>query len=73
MDASLVRIVLWCGFWVFGWAFVLSDLWRNPAVPPEKRRFWKVVLVIGNFYALPFYWWRYIRVLGVVKQDECVS
>ena len=61
MRASLLRTVVWSGFWTFGWAFVLADLWRNPKMPSEKRRFWIKVLVVGNFFALPIYWWHYVR------------
>jgi hypothetical protein len=34
---------------------------RSDAVPPEKRGFWVAVLLIGNIFALPFFWFWYIR------------
>jgi len=39
----------------------LIDIWRNPRVPAEKRALWTVVLFAANWYALPFYFWFYVR------------
>jgi hypothetical protein len=40
--------------------FVLYAL-RSNAVPSEKRALWVVVLLFVNFFALPFFWFWYVR------------
>jgi hypothetical protein len=35
----------------------LSSSW----VPREKRWLWAVVLVLGNIFSLPFFWYWYVR------------
>jgi hypothetical protein len=41
-------------------AFVSYAL-RSNAVPREKRALWVVVLLFANIYALPFFWYWYVR------------
>lgn len=45
------------------------DVWHSPRMPTSKRALWTAVLFLGNWYALPFYWWFYIRGSGV-QQNE---
>jgi len=42
-----------CGLYVF---FAL----RSPTVPNEKRKLWVAVIVLGNAFALPFFWFWYV-------------
>ena len=35
--------------------------YRSDAVPRDKRGLWTAVLLLGNVFALPFYWLWYIR------------
>jgi len=39
----------------------ISYALRSDAVPPEKRALWVVVLLFVNIYALPFFWFWYVR------------
>jgi hypothetical protein len=39
----------------------ISYTLRTDAVPPEKRALWVVVLLLANIYALPFFWFWYVR------------
>ena len=34
---------------------------RSNAVPSEKRTLWVVVLLFVNIFALPFFWFGYVR------------
>jgi hypothetical protein len=34
---------------------------RSDAVPRDKRGLWVTVLLLGNIFALPFYWLWYVR------------
>ena len=49
------------GFLLFSLAAFFWDVWKNPRMPKEKRKLWTVVLALANWYALPFYWWFYVR------------
>ena len=53
----LVLVATWTGLI----AYVVDSL-RSPRVPDQKRKLWAVVLVLGHFFAQPFYWWRYVDV-----------
>ena len=46
---------------ILGWVAYLWDLFHNPRVPREKRARWAVVLLFVGPYAMPFYFWFYIR------------
>ncbi|MCP4202429.1 MAG: hypothetical protein GY769_10915 [bacterium] len=56
-------------YWVFyvmlvllaGWVLFLVDAARNPRVPESKRNGWIALLFFGAFWAMPFYWWWYVR------------
>jgi hypothetical protein len=39
----------------------ISNTFRSDSVPRAKRGLWVTVLVLGNIFALPFYWFWYIR------------
>jgi len=49
------------GFLLLAWVAYFWDIWKNPRMPKEKRKLWTVVMALANWYALPFYWWFYIR------------
>jgi drug/metabolite transporter (DMT)-like permease len=53
--------LLFIGFFLGALLAVIWDVWRNPRMPAQKRKLWTAVLLLGNWYALPFYWWFYIR------------
>jgi hypothetical protein len=53
--------VLFVGFFLGALVALIWDVWRNPRMPEQKRKLWTAVLLLGNWYALPFYWWFYIR------------
>ena len=44
-----------------GWALFLWDVWHNERVPTEKRSLWTSVLFFAGPYAMPFYFWHYVR------------
>lgn len=44
-----------------GLAAYIIDVWRNPRMPPDKRALWTVVFLALNWYAMPFYFWFYVR------------
>src|SRR5271169_1910996 len=46
---------------VAGWIAYLWDVFHNPRVPADKRALWAVVLAFVGHYAMPFYFWFYIR------------
>lgn len=46
---------------VVGLIVYVIDVWRNPRMPPDKRALWTVVLLATNLYAMPFYFWFYVR------------
>ena len=50
---GVIFVVIWLAF---------ADHARsNERLPAEKRNLWFVVILLGNAYVLPFYWWWYIR------------
>jgi len=53
--------VLFVCFFLGALLALIWDVWRNPRMPAQKRKLWTAVLLLGNWYALPFYWWFYIR------------
>jgi hypothetical protein len=46
---------------IAGWIAYLWDVFHNPRVPVDKRALWAVVLAFVGPYAMPFYFWFYIR------------
>ncbi|HWI22979.1 MAG TPA: hypothetical protein VNT22_10250 [Baekduia sp.] len=34
---------------------------RNPQITEEMRIIWPLILVVGNGFVMPFYWWIYMR------------
>jgi hypothetical protein len=42
-------------------AWFIHHVIRTNAVPPEKRGLWVIILLVGNVFALPFFWFWYIR------------
>lgn len=41
---------------------------RSSVIPRPKRRLWLVILVMTNVFALPFYWFWYIRPDSVANE-----
>ena len=39
----------------------IIDVWRNSRMPRDKRALWTVVFLAANWYAMPFYFWFYVR------------
>lgn len=56
-------------YWIFGaaivvvvgWVAYIWDAFRNPRVPEAKRKLWVVVLFLAGPWAMPFYFWFYVR------------
>ena len=49
-------------FLVFGLLIVyIIHLFHSDRVPQDKRALWAVVLFLGNVFAMPVYWYIYIR------------
>jgi hypothetical protein len=46
---------------IAGWIAYLWDVFHNSRVPVDKRALWAVVLAFVGPYAMPFYFWFYIR------------
>lgn len=42
-------------------AWFIHQVIRTDAVPPGKRGLWVMILLVGNIFALPFFWFWYIR------------
>jgi len=38
----------------------LIYLYRSEKIPPEKRKLWSGLIVLGNVWAAPFFWYWYI-------------
>ena len=56
--------VLMLGLGLLGIATMIGHIWyanRSAAVPVDKRALWTTVLLFGNVFALPFFWFWYIR------------
>ena len=56
--------VLMLGLGLLGIATMIGYIWyahRSAAVPADKRALWTSVLLFGNVFALPFFWFWYIR------------
>jgi len=60
-DLPTAGEVAFITFFLVAWLACIWDIWRNSRMPAEKRKLWTAVLALGNWYALPFYWWFYIR------------
>lgn len=43
------------------WIMFIYHARTNKAVPNEKRSLWTWVIVFGNFYVYPFYWYHYVH------------
>ena len=44
-----------------GWVAYFWDLFHNAAVPREKRQLWAALLFFAGPWAMPFYFWFYVR------------
>lgn len=42
-------------------AWFIHHVIRTNTVPPEKRGIWVMILLVGNIFALPFFWFFYMR------------
>ena len=48
---------------VLAWAllvFYIVHALTTQAVPDNRRRFWVVILLVGNLVAMPVYWYKYV-------------
>jgi len=54
---------LFYGILIFmaGWLAYIWNVFHNPRMPRDKRALWAVVLFFAGPYAMPFYFWFYIR------------
>jgi hypothetical protein len=41
--------------------FYVIDVFRNDRVIEEKKALWGVVILLGNIFAMPVYWYLYVR------------
>lgn len=63
-EPSSSFITLWISamiVFLLGWIAYLWDVFRNPRVPRDKKALWAAVLFLGGPYAMPFYYWHYLR------------
>jgi hypothetical protein len=44
-----------------GWLTFIWDVWHNPRVLSDKRGLWTAVLFFAGPWAMPFYFWFYVR------------
>jgi len=64
--ANFVVALLFLGMLVYYFIYLL----RTDRVPPDKKRLWGVVLFLGNFLAMPVFWYYYMwpRSSGLAQQ-----
>jgi hypothetical protein len=55
---SLFPAFLFC---VACWLLYLWDVFHNPRMPRDKRALWDAVLFLAGPWAMPFYFWFYVR------------
>jgi hypothetical protein len=55
---------------VMGWISYLLNVFRNERVPRNKRALWAALLFFAGPYAMPFYYWHYLRYEGDVPRDN---
>ena len=61
------------GVLLSGWVAFIIDVWAGGKVPVPKRKLWAVVLVLGNVYAMPFYYWWYVLPAERSDREEAAS
>lgn len=49
------------GVTVIAWILYVWDVFHNNRLPKEKRSLWAVILIFLGPYAMPFYFWFYVR------------
>jgi hypothetical protein len=62
-EASWTRAA-WAGamaLTLISWVAIIWNAWNNMRVPSDKRALWTAVLVFAGPYAMPFYFWFYLR------------
>ncbi len=37
------------------------DIFRNPAVPEDRRVIWLLLVLLFGVFSMPVYWWLYMR------------
>jgi hypothetical protein len=42
-------------------AAYVYDLFNNPRIQGDRKALWAVILFLGNYFAMPVYWWLYVR------------
>ena len=45
---------------VFLLIIYIINVFKNKKISPDMKTFWAVVLLLGNFIAMPIYWYLYI-------------
>jgi hypothetical protein len=43
------------------WVMFIYHVKKNKFIPEEKRTLWIWIVVFGNMYVYPVYWWHYVR------------
>lgn len=57
-------VALRLAFGICGLIMMVGFIYRtlkSDSVPRSKRGFWVAVLLLGNVFALPFFWFWYVR------------
>jgi len=57
----LIVLHLFTMFWLLALAiFYIVYLYKTDRVAQDKKALWAVVLLLGNFFAMPVFWYLYI-------------
>jgi hypothetical protein len=40
--------------------FFVSHIYRNDRLSDQQKSLWTTIVLLGNVFAIPFYWWLYI-------------
>lgn len=53
--------IVMTAIYAVGWIAYLWNVFHNERVPRDKRALWTAILLLGGPYAMPFYFWHYLR------------
>ena len=60
-EKSLTHLQVGTGLWIVSLlAFYLHHVFSTKSIDKERRLLWGIVLLLGNVFAMPIYWYRYI-------------
>ena len=48
----------------------IAHTWTSAKVPATKRWLWTAVLVLGNIFSFPVYWYHYVYINEVMSVDD---